>query len=356
MSKSNVIFIVSHSLTYTGAPLVALDIADYLKNSHNISLINMNPGVKIEHQRQVPQGINLIHLPIWLQRPSMILSIANKILRLLTKKKVNLKKAWFFLLVKTKRPKKIIYNTFYHVDIQLVSNFLKIPSIRYLHENFGYLKNLTAEEISIINKGKKIIGCSPSVVSDALRLGIICDPNYLAATTDRNLLAFNERLSCWGRIRRKKSAVITVGSGYKRKGGQYAERFAFAYKNVSYNWVGEVEDPNKFVNVIYHGPKVSVPYELADSFFLISEEEPWSIAAIEAMAYGLVIFGWEHLSLIQELKKYDLAIAVDPFNIKHLYKCYSEYDFKNHYLKADSVRKFLFKYKASETYSKIWGK
>ncbi len=95
-------------------------------------------------------------------------------------------------------------------------------------------------------------------------------------------------------------------------------------------------------------------YDIANAFFLTSTEEPWSISVLDALANGLVIFGWNHLSIIQELEKYGLAVSIPRYNLDLLASEYRKYDFKNYHQKYFIAKNFLSVYSSSKLYEHLW--
>lgn len=344
---------VTHSLTYTGAPLVAIDLAIYLSYYYDVILINMNSEVPILKRRNVPSKIKTVDVPYWLENPKLLVQIINKFISICTKKKLSMRKLWFYFLLKIKNPEIILFNTLYHADIQHASNILNKRSIRYLHENYHYLKNLPQTDIDIINQGGKVIACSPTVLRDTLKVGLKCDPEFFPAATDR-VLEILDKKSVFSKSNQKKRTILTVGSGWEIKGGEYAEEFASSNPEVVFHWIGEITSPNLFKTVKYHGLQKVVDFNIAESFFLLSKVDAWPIAAMEALAHGLVVFGWSHLALIQELEKDGLAVAVESFNIKELNTAYYDYNFSLHHLKKNTAKVFLEKYHSKYQYTKIF--
>ncbi|MDB4154687.1 hypothetical protein N9682_06125 [Candidatus Pelagibacter sp.] len=352
--KSNIV-VVTHSLTYSGAPLVALDLAEYLLRYFNVTLINMNPTTQAHLRRKIPTGVKTIDFPPSLQQNiPFFIKWMNRLVRGATWGKINLRKIWFFWMMAIYKPKYIIFNTYFNTDIQSISNLLGISSVRYLHENYDYLKELKKNDIIIINRGTKTIACSPSVITDAKKLGIKCEPEFLPAATDRQIRIINSIDRTWGRKTKTKNSVMTVGGGFERKGGQFAEKFATVNSDIKYHWIGEVELPELFKNVVYHGHQLEVSHDIANAFFLISTEEPWSISVLDALANGLVIFGWSHLSIIQELKKYGLAVSVPQYNLDLLALEYRKYDFSNYYQKYLITKNFLSVYSTTKLYENFY--
>ena len=346
--------IVTHSLTYTGAPVVALDLAEYFSQYFNLTLINMNPTTQAHLRRKIPTGVKTIDFPLCLHKIPFFLRLMNRLIRIATLGKINLRKFWFFWMMTIYKPKYIIFNTYFNVDIQSISNLLGIPSVRYLHENYGYLKELKKNDIRIINRGTKTIACSPSVIADAKKLGIKCAPEFLPAATDCQIRTINNIDRGWGMKTKGKNSVITVGVGWKRKGGQFAEKFAIVNRDIKYHWIGDVEIPESFKNVVYHGHQLEFSYDIANAFFLISTEEPWSISVLDALANGLVIFGWSHLSIIQELEKYGLAVSIPRYDLDLLALKYRKYDFKNYHQKYFAAKEFLGLYSSKKLYENLY--
>jgi len=346
------ILIVTHSLTYSGAPLVALDLASYLSRYFRTILINMNSKTELILRRKVPKDIEVVDFPMWMN--SYLIRLINLIIRRVTFEKISLRKIWFLFMITKYKSKYIIFNTYYNIDIQSVANLLGISSIRYLHENYGYLSELKKKDIKIINSGTKVIACSPSVIDDAKILGIKCEPEFLPATTDRQINIIEKIDTCWGKTKNINNTVMTVGGGWERKGAQFAELFATTYRDIKYHWIGEVEIPESFKNVIYHGHRLDITYNFANAFFMISKEDPWPITVLDALANGLVIFGWSHLSIIQELEKYGLAVSIPKYDVNSLAFAYRKYNFLNHYKKYFTAKEFLYLYKSSKLYENLY--
>lgn len=353
LDKSKMV-IVTHSLTYTGSPFVALALTEYFSHYFNVTLININPTTKAHLRRKIPKGVKTIDFPLCLHKVPFFLRFINRLIRAVTLGKINLRKIWFFWMMRISKPKYIIFNTYFNVDIQSISNLLGIPSLRYLHENYGYLKELTKNDIRIINKGTKTIACSPSVIVDAEKLGIKCEPEFYPATTDHQIRIIKNIDRAWGLKTNTKNSVITVGAGWDRKGGQFAEKFATANVDIKYHWIGGVEVPELFKNVVYHGHQLDFSYDIANAFFLISTEEPWSICVLEALANGLAIFGWSHLAIIQELKKHSLAISIPSYDLNLLAHEYRKYDFLNHHKKYIKAKEFLCLYSSTKLYENLY--
>lgn len=346
--------IVTHSLTYTGAPLVALDLAEYFARHFKVILINMNPTTQEHLQRKTPIGIKTIDFPLCLHKIPFFLRFINRLIRGATWGKINLRKIWFFWMMIIYKPNYIIFNTYFNIDIQSISNLLSIPSVRYLHENYGYLKELKKNDIRIINRGTKTIACSPSVIADAKKLGIKCEPKFLPAATDHQIRIINIIDSAWGIKAKRKNSVMTVGGGWERKGGEFAEKFATLNLDIKYHWIGDVEIPKLFKNVVYHGHQLDFSYDIANAFFLTSKEEPWSICTLEAIANGLAVFGWSHLAIIQELKKYNLAVSIPSYDLNLLAHEYRKYDFLNHHKKYVRTKEFLSLYSSNKLYENLF--
>ena len=349
LGKSKIV-IVTHSLTYSGAPVVALDLAEYLSRYFNVILINMNPTTQAHFRRKIPTDVKTIDFPLCLYKSPLFIKLMNRLVRVVTCRKINLSQLWFFWMMKIYKPKYTIFNTYFNIDIQSISNLLGIPSVRYLHENYGYLKKLKKNDISIINKGTKTIACSPSVISDSKKLGIKCDLEFVPATTDRQIRIINNINVASGMKTNTKNSVMTIGGGWERKGGQFAEKFATINRDIKYHWIGHVEKPELFKNVIYHGQQLEISYGFANAFFLISTEEPWSICVLDALANGLAIFGWSHLAIIQELKKYSLAVSIPSYDLDHLTHEYRMFDFSNYHKKHLRVKEFLYLYSSHKLY------
>ncbi len=351
MKDQSKILIVTHSLSYSGAPLVALDLASYLSRYFKITLINMNPTTDLRLRRKIPKNIEALDFPLWMI--SYLIRIVNLVTKFITFDKISIRKIWFLWLIKKYKPKYIIFNTYYHTDIQSVSNLVGISSIRYLHENYGYLSELKKKDIKIINAGSRVIACSPSVIADAKTLGIRCEAEFFPATTDRQIKNIQKIDTSWGKIKNLNNTVMTVGGGWERKGAKYAEQFATTQRDIKYHWIGEVENPKFFKNVIYHGHQLNFNYDIANAFFLISKEDPWPISVLDALANGLVIFGWSHLSIIQELEKYGLAISIPKYDIDLLAFEYRNYNFSNHHKKYFAAKEFLCLYSSTKLYENL---
>ena len=74
----------------------------------------------------------------------------------------------------------------------------------------------------------------------------------------------------------------------------------------------------------------------------------------EALANGLVIFGWSHLSIIQELEKYGLAVSIPRYDLDLLALKYRKYDFKNYHQKYFAAKEFLGLYSSKKLYENLY--
>jgi hypothetical protein len=103
------ILIVTHSLTYSGAPLVALDLASYLSRYFRTILINMNSKTELILRRKVPKDIEVVDFPMWMNY--FLIRLINLIIRRVTFEKISLRKIWFLFMITKYKSKYIIFNT-----------------------------------------------------------------------------------------------------------------------------------------------------------------------------------------------------------------------------------------------------
>lgn len=336
--------IVSHSLSRTGAPKVALDIAYYYKNKYKVVVLSVNSSTT--NKWAVMSNVKVHELPITFLSPSSIfMRLVNKIVSVLSFKSLDLKGLWYLYYLLKYWPSAVIHNTMYHSDLQRISNAFNLRSVRYLHEDEFYLSSLTEQDISEFNKGVITLGCSPSVVKAAESIGISVHEDYLPAVTNNliELAKNNPKPLCTGGLR-----VLTVGSGNLRKGADLANRIAnLLPKESTYHWYGDLINPS-FEKIKYHGTVSKVPFLQYNIYSFTSRSDPWPIAVLEALANGLIIVGWENLPLIIELKRYNLACSVPQYDLIYFSRAIENCKGKSQNMRA--VQDFLTNYTSDVLY------
>jgi hypothetical protein len=341
------IILVSHSLSLSGAPKVLIDLANFLlKNKYDVTVVCVNSQSKMNRESEL-RGGKVINMPSPYLRSIFVVKLINYFLRIFINKRIGLRNLWFGNVLKKENPDIIIFNTFYNVDLQYTANILKVPSIRYLHENINYLKTLHSHQINTINEGNYIIGCSPSVVDDAKSIGLHINNTYLPAVTD-DLFLSDFLLGKNAPKNNKK--ILTVGSDEARKGIKYAMALARELPKYQYSWYGEVSSKISTTELVLKGLLPNVPYYDYGYYFLTSVEEPWSIAALEALSNGLLIFGWEHLYIIRALEAQKLAVSVRSFDTDDLLLKFQA--MKHKQVNRNDVKKFLEQFSSQNTYGK----
>lgn len=305
------LMIVSHSLSRTGAPKVALDIAYYFEQQYKVVLLSLNQNTP---NKWLVEDSMIVH-----ELPRCFSSLSCKFLRLINSvvsfvsfKNYNLKRLWFLFLLAKYRPIAVIHNTMYHSDLQKVSNAFNVKSIRYLHEDEFFLQHLSQCDVDVFNKGSITIGCSPSVLlaSESRRITIF--PKFIPPQADDMLETSYKDIHKPSSMYLK---VISVGSDQFRKGADLADDISESIShNFEYHWYGFLDSPS-FRTIEYFGNVPNVPYSVYDVFAFTSRSDTWGIAVLEALANGLFIVGWDHLPLIFELAKYNLAIAVPQYDV-----------------------------------------
>ena len=343
-SKKKCMIIISHSLSRTGAPKVALDIANYFKNQYKVVVLSINSNTA--NKWAVNGDIKLHELPfLFLSPSSRFMRLVNKIISTLSLKKFDLKGLWYLYFLIKYRPSFVIHNTMYHSDLQRISNALNLKSVRYLHEDEFYLNSLLKHDILEFNKGVVTLGCSPSVVKAAESIGISVYKDYLPAITN-NLIELAKNIQkplCSGGLR-----VLTVGSSDLRKGADLANGIANTLSKESiYHWYGDLINPS-FERIKYYGTVPKVPFFQYNIYSFTSRSDPWPIAVLEALANGLIIVGWENLPLIIELKRYNLAYSVPQYDLVHFSRAIENCKGKSQDMRA--VQDFLTNYTSDVLY------
>ena len=178
--------------------------------------------------------------------------------------------------------------------------------------------------------------------------GIIIYSKFLPAQTDNLIQIFAQAKETITTIH---PAVLSVGGDSFRKGADLADNIAqhLSY-NFEYHWYGFLQSPS-FKRIKYCGNVPSFPYSDYNIFAFTSRSDPWPIAVLEALANGLLIVGWEHLSLISQLSKYNLAYPVPQNDIiqfaRTVESCKVKVQDKN------LARSFLSQYTSSVLYGKM---
>ena len=304
------ILIVTHSLNGTGAPRVAVNMANALSEVTNVTVLNMNADHE-ELKRDLLPSVTVFSFD--LTPTSLVHQLISSGSRRLGLRST-LRQIFFDSLLRQQRPSLVIFNTMYHSELQRVCDRFEVPSIRYLHEDI-YLEGLRPLEIRELNRASCVLGCSTSVVNSARKMGIKVEVDILPPShIKKGALASN-----FG-TRTPKKSVVCVGSGGFRKGADYASAFSVRNPSIEVHWFGELEV--SYEGVIDHGMVSEVPYETFSHFFLLSRNDPYGLAAIEALDSGLTVIGWDHLDLIDHLGSRGIGYGVpegDLVTLEHAF-------------------------------------
>lgn len=329
------VVIVSHSLTLTGAPKVALDVALYLSSFSRVVLLNLNPQ---KEQLALPanSSITVHSFPAHLFLDNNLFVLLDRLLRLASNQYLSLKKLWFLLFLLKARPVLTIFNTFYHHDLQDLPKYLLGKSVRYLHEDSYFLKSLSPSQIKSLNKSDCLFGCSPTVVSDSRDLGLNVNKRFIPFSTDTlipNLYSLPTKAP-------SPDSILSVGSDLYRKGFDYVSQLANVTTS-SIHWYGETPSPNPHDSVLCQGYSRSIPYKHYSIYLFLSRSDPWPLSVLEAISHKLIVIGWAHLPLMSELSRHHIGHSVDSYNLKQLTDCVNKLVQSPCYPTTSSVRNFL---------------
>lgn len=304
------IMLVTHSLSRTGAPKVAVGAANELSRFFKVFLLNMNPLLD-DIVDDVSDAVDLLPPLERLDTPSQRLlnGAARRVGIAISRKHLV-----FQGHLRKIKPKVVLFNTMYHSDLQIITKRERIPSLRWLHEA-GLQSKLTTREVKELNKATRILGCSESVVEAAGERGMLVHRQPLRPALDTPL---KPRLATSQQKRNVVRSAVMVGSGGKRKGVDYARAVAERAGGFKIHWYGQLQSSPPDID--FHGLVKEVPYHLHTDFLLLSRDEPFGLVALEALAWGLRIAGWSHLSVIQDLESVGLAVGFDEGDIDGIVK------------------------------------
>jgi glycosyltransferase involved in cell wall biosynthesis len=311
------VLVVTHSLSLSGAPKVAVDLCNYFaQRSLFVTLFNINGTTGMPRLIDLDSRVKFHTITKFIYNINQFkfFRLLKKLLSFISVTAPFSIDKHFFKVYKSFEPDIIIYNTIYHLNLQRNICNKRTKIFRYIHENISYLHNVSYKDILILNESI-CIACSSSVKEDCESVGIKIEQEPIPAALDSLPIFPQKNLS--NRIK-----FLCVGSGSKRKGADFANDFAKKLKIHDVGelfWYGELENPNNFKSLTYLGTSPHVPYQEYDCFLLLSREEPWGIAALEALSAGLIVIGWSHLCLIKILSSKNLAISVSKYDTGELF-------------------------------------
>jgi hypothetical protein len=108
------IAIVSHSLSLTGAPKVAIEMGNFLNElKYKVIFFNVNTNIK-------PEILNLLNKKIkYYPFPrSRTISVINKFLRIMKVEKLSFKQKFFINIINKEKPDLTIFSTIFNEDLQ----------------------------------------------------------------------------------------------------------------------------------------------------------------------------------------------------------------------------------------------
>lgn len=295
------IAIFSHSLSRSGAPKVAIELANWLSK--------MGDSVTIIHPLESSNEIaDLISSKVKIK--SLAFRSEGLLKQLLDFIGSNLysgispRRKRFNRLLKEVNPDVVLVNTFYWAVISKWLWSAGVPSIRYLHERSFFLNRLSKREIRWIAKSDLVISASPSTRLDA--------EQYSSWRVDKRFFPhpapaqFGRPPRHFVNVNRSEPSIVSVGFPRERKGFDYIERAINKTSKticVHGNHEKETSD-NEQIRLMGSGPIDWASYDL---LLVLSVSEPWGIVAIEAAHHGVYVVGWGSIDSLIELEKYNLA-------------------------------------------------
>ena len=287
--------VFSHSLSRTGAPRIAIDVAEYLASRGDTTFL-LYPTHRVtpaepNRLQEIPESVQTLCIGgldnYW--RTSLRDPLRRRLGRGWTARCSAFQGAVGGLSLDG-----IVFNTCFHADLQRAATSLNIRSARYLHEGASYLGRLSRAEVQAMSAGP-IFACSDSVATAAKSKGLVVDKHRVPGCTDSlmEVTAATNRRGHRGPL--KEVFALGVGTSF-RKGFHWAKRLAGVSEH-KICWIGDqsLSQPNLEVIPMQE----IVPYDQASVFLLLSEEEPWGIVAMEAVAHGVPLVGWRTLDVIK---------------------------------------------------------
>jgi hypothetical protein len=336
------IAIVSHSLSLTGAPKVAIEMGNFLNElKYKVIFFNVNTNIK-------PEILNLLNKKIkYYPFPrSRAISVINKFLRIMKVEKLSFKQKFFINIIDKEKPDLTIFSTIFNEDLQDIIQQKKFKTARYIHEGHFFLRKLNKNYKRILNSSNFIIAGSKTVLNDLKKNKIKCinKPFYPPFSFDKKIVFKKNKNN-------KKVRILTVGNNFYRKGFDYAEQIAKKINKIAtYTWYGSKENrfKNRFVKLRMPNKKIS--YFNYDLYSIVSRSESYNLTIYDAIKNGLKVIGWEHIETIKDLFKYKLSIPVKSFSIV-------DYEKKvNSYKKKKINKKLIIKFLKKSSFKNIYGK
>ena len=337
------IAVFSHSLSRTGAPRVAIDVAGQLASKGDtVFLLYPSHRVKDGELNRIPEVPRSVRtVPIGGLDDYWSSSFLDPVRRRIGSDKTARARA-FELGVEALDLDGIIFNTCFHADLQRSAQQMGLSTARYLHEGPSYLSRLRRSELTVMSAGP-VFACSDSVAVAARGRGLHVEEAVIPASTD-SLLAITREGSRSNELRsRKDLCALGVGTSH-RKGFHWAQRLAET-SDRTVCWIGDGSYGLRNLRVL--PPKNFVPYEDAAVFLLLSEEEPWGLVALEAIAHGVPLVGWRTLDVIQAAEAAGVANGVEHGDIGGL--CHAVDDVWGSAPSLKAVRAFLENYTTENT-------
>lgn len=337
------IAVFTHSLSRTGAPRVAIDVASHLASKGDTALL-LYPSHRVSDSElhrlmEVPTSTRAV--PIGGLDDYWSSSLLDPLRRRIGSDKTARARA-FEVGVEALDLEGIIFNTCYHSDLQRSATRIGIPSARYLHEGSSYLSRLSKAELMAMSVGP-IFACSDSVARAARGRGLHVEEAVIPGSSDSLLSMVREGLSSTASMSREGRFALGVGTS-QRKGFHWAQRFAEASDRMVC-WIGD--DCRGQGNLRVLPPTNAVPYKDASVFLLLSEEDPWPLVALEAIAHRVPLIGWRTLDVIQVAEAAGVASGVEYGDIGGL--CHAVDELWGSASPLDAVRSFLERYTKENT-------
>ena len=340
------IVIFTHSLSRSGAPKVAVDLANWLSSlGESVTIVHPSES-DITRKTEISPQVNTKSLELISEGP------LNKLLDFFGSNKfswIGKRRKRFLSLVKELNPDVAIVNTFYWAVFSSWLVHARVPHIRYLHEGSYYLEQLSTQDVRWISKSNLVISASPSTSRDAevFSAWTVGEGFYPYPAPD-NFIApsrvfYNQE--------QPELRIVSVGFPKERKGLNYIEEVANNLKNAIFvhGNDGDVVSENKLINLMGAGP---INWSNYDMLLVLSVSEAWPIVAIEAAQHGVYVVGWQTIDTLIELEKHNLASTFEFGDVDSLSGFIQNWSPKFREQRR-SYERFVSKFSANQIYGDI---
>ena len=344
------IAIFSHSLSRSGAPRVALDVANYMTlEGDDVFLLypaHRVTSTELNRISEIPPSVR--RLPIGGLDDYWNSSFLDPLRRRLGSNNTARARS-FEEHVDPLALDGIVFNTCFHSDLQRSATQIGLPTARYLHEGPSYLSRLRSRELEAMSVGP-VFACSNSVVTAARQRGLHVEESVIPASTNSLLSIVREAKSVIASRPREELFALGVGTSYT-KGFHWAQRFA-DLSDRTVLWIGDESRGSR--NLRVSPPRNAVPYEDAAVFLMLSEEDSWPLVALEAIAHGVPLIGWRTLDVIQAAEAAGVASGVEFGDMGGL--CRAVEEVWGSTSSTEEAERFLGKYTTENTVGVLAGR